>query len=258
MQSKNEPTMRMQVYYYRNLWLHFWKPALMRRVWKIVDKLSDVGRALFAPVIAVWARVRQVHLPKNVDTRIALLSMLSVTLISGTTACPGCSPAYAEYYPLPETQVLRAVDWTPTLRGPDLYQPHMVYPVGNVQIASPFGWRPAPCNGCQSDHDGVDFHVPYGTEIHAAIAGTVTFIGWKGGYGYHIVIDAGYGTVTYYAHMVDGSVPDGIAEGSTVELNQVIGYVGCTGACTGAHLHFGIQESGQFVDPIPELQRYAT
>lgn len=249
---------RMRGYYFRNRWLHFVKPVMVRYMWRIEDAVADVLRKVFAPIHRIWKHIRKTHLPKNVETHIALMGMLSVTLIAGSVACPGCSPAYAEVQALPPTQALVAADWTPTLRGPDLYQPHMVYPVGNVQIASPYGWRTAPCNGCSSDHDGVDFHVAYGTEIHAAIAGTVTFIGWKGGYGYHIIIDDGHGYVTYYAHMIDGSVPAGIVEGSQIELNQVIGYVGCTGACTGAHLHFGIQDSGVFVDPLPILEHYSS
>jgi murein DD-endopeptidase MepM/ murein hydrolase activator NlpD len=138
-----------------------------------------------------------------------------------------------------------------------LYKPQFIYPVGDVSIASAFGWRIAPCAGCSSDHNGTDFHVPAGTEIRASMTGTVIFTGWQGSYGYLIVIDGGHGFVTYYAHMIDGSIPAGIGVGSRVTMGDVIGLVGCTGACTGAHLHFSLQDEGVFVDPLPVLQKYA-
>jgi murein DD-endopeptidase MepM/ murein hydrolase activator NlpD len=46
--------------------------------------------------------------------------------------------------------------------------------------------------------------------------------------------------------------------GSRVNMGDVIGLVGCTGACTGPHLHFGIQEDGVYVNPLPLLQKYAS
>ena len=138
-----------------------------------------------------------------------------------------------------------------------IYKPQLIYPVGHASIASAFGWRVAPCAGCSSDHRGVDFHVPAGTPIHAAMTGTVVFTGWSGSYGYLIVIDDGHGFVTYYAHMIDGSIPAGVVVGSHVTMGDLVGLVGCTGACTGAHLHFGLQDEGTFVDPLPVLEKYA-
>lgn len=252
MQFQHKPTWRMHVYYWKSMWRFFWRPQLL----SYLKPVKTLVERLWGRLRPSW-KLPTISLPKltRVQTTLVMSGLWILALVVVPAVIPQ-GPAFAETDI--HVQRLRAADYVPTLsRGPALYTPHMIYPVGRVQIASPFGWRPAPCSGCSSDHDGVDFHVAYGTPIQAALGGTVTFVGWKGGYGYHIVIDDGYGFVMYYAHMIDGSVPAGIGVGSHVNTGDLIGYVGCTGACTGAHLHFGIQDTGTFVDPLPVLDRYA-
>jgi hypothetical protein len=43
----------------------------------------------------------------------------------------------------------------------------------------------------------------------------------------------------------------GMGPGSQVRKGDLIGYVGSSGRSTGAHLHFSVIVSGQFVDPAP-------
>lgn len=104
-----------------------------------------------------------------------------------------------------------------------------------------------PRNGGQ--HTGVDFAAPAGTHIYAWKDGTVTFVGWSGGYGKFIIVDHGDGTVSRYAHCSGYAV----SKGQSVVKGQTIGYVGTTGNSTGNHLHFEIKINGSFVNPLNYL-----
>ena len=105
-------------------------------------------------------------------------------------------------------------------------------------------------------HQGIDIGVPSGTPIHAAAAGTVIYCGWEEGYGNFVVIDHGGNLATAYGHQSSIAV----ACGQQVAQGQVIGYAGCTGHCTGPHVHFEVRINGNPVDPMGYLlaryQRY--
>jgi murein DD-endopeptidase MepM/ murein hydrolase activator NlpD len=118
----------------------------------------------------------------------------------------------------------------------------LIWPV-NGPITSPFGPR------WGGFHPGIDIGVPTGTPIAAAAAGTVIWCGWQSGYGNLVVIDHHNGIATAYAHQsrIAVSCNQDVAQG------QVIGYVGCTGFCTGPHLHFEVRVNGAPVDPIGYL-----
>jgi len=45
------------------------------------------------------------------------------------------------------------------------------------------------------------------------------------------------------------------AEGEEVLAGDVVAYIGCTGFCTGPHLHFEVREVGSPVDPMLYLPR---
>jgi peptidoglycan DL-endopeptidase CwlO len=122
-----------------------------------------------------------------------------------------------------------------------------IWPV-NGPITSPFGSR-CLVNGDCSFHPGIDIAVPAGTAIKAAAGGMVIYSGWLGGYGNLTVIDHGNGLATAYGHQ--SSI--GVANGASVAQGQVIGYVGCTGYCFGAHLHFEVRVNGEPVNPLNYL-----
>jgi murein DD-endopeptidase MepM/ murein hydrolase activator NlpD len=110
-------------------------------------------------------------------------------------------------------------------------------------ITSPFGMR------WGTLHPGIDIGVPTGTAIHAAGSGTVIWCGWMSGYGNLVMIDHHNGLATLYGHQ--SRIAIGCNE--QVTQGQTIGYVGCTGFCTGPHLHFEVRLDGNPVDPLGYL-----
>lgn len=94
-------------------------------------------------------------------------------------------------------------------------------------------------------HEGIDIGAPTGTTIVAARGGRVTYTGRMSGYGLLTLVDHGGGIVTAYAHQTRF----GARTGDAVSAGQPIGYVGCTGSCTGPHLHFEVRVNGSPRNP---------
>ena len=127
-------------------------------------------------------------------------------------------------------------------------------------VASGFGYRVAPCAGCSSFHQGTDFDPGRGTPIAAIADGVVTEVGNpSGSLGVYAIIRHSVDGVTFsslYGHMELGSLQ--LAVGQKVTRGQLIGRVGSTGASTGAHLHFGIEDaSGTLIDSLEWIRQYA-
>ena len=115
-----------------------------------------------------------------------------------------------------------------------------------AQISSPFGWRRNPFGGRGSEfHSGIDLRAPTGTPIRAAGGGTVTFQGWRSGYGNTVIIDHGSGFTTLYAH----NSANLVNVGQRVERGDIIARVGSTGRTTGPHLHFEVMLNGSHLNP---------
>lgn len=99
------------------------------------------------------------------------------------------------------------------------------------------------------NHKAIDLAAPKGTAIYAAAAGTVTYSGYDGDYGYNIVIDHGNGMQTRYAHASALYV----SRGTRVGQGDMIAAVGSTGYSTGPHLHFEVIVNGVRVNPAPYI-----
>jgi murein DD-endopeptidase MepM/ murein hydrolase activator NlpD len=123
------------------------------------------------------------------------------------------------------------------------------YPVPGAPITSPFGYRIHPIYGTSILHTGIDFGADSGTPIHAAADGVVASAGSLGGYGNATIIEHGGGLATLYGHQSAFLV----SEGDRVSAGEVIGRVGCTGSCTGPHVHFEVRVNGDPVDPMGYL-----
>ena len=140
----------------------------------------------------------------------------------------------------------------PVLGGGDTYK-----------ITSPFGWRVDPVAGAgRQEHKGIDLVLWRGwgavAPVCAAWDGTVIAVrdGVEGfdktrSAGNYVIVDHGGGMSAKYYHLAHGSVT--VAPGDTVHAGQEIGYMGATGAVTGAHLHFQLEIDGVPIDPEPFL-----
>lgn len=127
-----------------------------------------------------------------------------------------------------------------------------------VPISSGFGSRQAPCGGCSSFHEGVDFIPGSGTPIDAIANGTVTYAAYDSSFGYHVIVDHninGQKVQSLYAHMIAGSIK--VVVGQQVTVTQELGQVGNTGHSTGAHLHLEVHLDGTPVDPFAWLKANA-
>ncbi|MCI8309859.1 MAG: peptidoglycan DD-metalloendopeptidase family protein [Clostridia bacterium] len=109
-----------------------------------------------------------------------------------------------------------------------------------------------------ANHTGVDVNIGVvGKNVVAVKAGTVVISEAKKingkyySYGEFIVINHHDGTMTAYAHMLEGSRT--VQPGDKVSQGQKIGIVGSTGRSTGPHLHFEVRVNARPVNPIPYL-----
>jgi len=126
-------------------------------------------------------------------------------------------------------------------------------PISNYKrMSSGFGYRKHPIGGGSKMHKGLDLSANRGTRILSADSGVIKFSGWKGGYGYCVVVDHQNGYETLYGHC-SKLIADA---GDNVNRGDLIAEVGSTGASTGNHLHFEVHKNGTAIDPaqfLPDL-----
>ena len=121
------------------------------------------------------------------------------------------------------------------------------HPVPDARVSSNYGMRTL--LGTTRQHSGIDFSAPTGTAIYASGAGVVTKSGWGSGYGYYVEVDHSNGYKTRYAH-----ASRLIAKvGDYVNAGDYIANVGCTGRCTGPHLHFEVVKNDKRQNPSTYL-----
>jgi murein DD-endopeptidase MepM/ murein hydrolase activator NlpD len=113
-------------------------------------------------------------------------------------------------------------------------------------LESPFGPRG------DGFHYGIDIGVSGSDEVHASLGGTVVVVGEAAGYeGYGRVVRIYHGRdlSTLYAHLANTAVDIG----EHVARGEIIGRAGCTGDCTGPHLHFEVRYGETPIDPAHVL-----
>jgi murein DD-endopeptidase MepM/ murein hydrolase activator NlpD len=101
-------------------------------------------------------------------------------------------------------------------------------------------------------HAGIDIGSLRSLDVTAAAPGVVEAVGetqYYEGYGNIVLVDFGGGLELLYAHLDSVLVKPGDA----VETGQKLGIAGCTGICSGTHLHFEARQDGVAFDPAPLL-----
>ncbi len=154
-------------------------------------------------------------------------------------------------------------------RANGLQDPHRIYAGQRLVVPVPVRAAPARGTGAPSGyvwplrgeilsafgprggarHDGVDIQGVHGAAVVAARAGRVVHAGWYYAYGLTVIVDHGGGIQTLYGHLSALLV----RAGEAVRAGQPVGRVGCTGRCSGSHLHFEVRVGGRAVDPLPYL-----
>ena len=101
-------------------------------------------------------------------------------------------------------------------------------------------------------HPGLDIGILRSPSVRAAAPGVVaqvgTPVGYEG-YGNVVLVRMAPGLEALYAHLSSWRVH----VGELVVADQPLGVAGCTGWCTGTHLHFELRELGRPVDPLDFL-----
>ncbi len=131
-------------------------------------------------------------------------------------------------------------------------QQRWLLPMQYIRCSSPYGYRSHPVAGESKFHYGVDLAGDKGTPIVASRSGTVFMATYDDSSGYYVVLDHLDGYRSVYMHM-DKYI---VTEGQFVLAGQIIGYCGSTGVSTGDHLHFGIYQNGQTVNPADYIDMY--
>jgi murein DD-endopeptidase MepM/ murein hydrolase activator NlpD len=98
-------------------------------------------------------------------------------------------------------------------------------------------------------HAGIDIGILRSLTIRAAAPGRVELAGEPRGYegyGKIVLVDVGGGYATLYAHLDRF----GVRAGEEIRVGEKLGVAGCTGWCTGTHLHLEVRLRGRAVDPL--------
>lgn len=123
------------------------------------------------------------------------------------------------------------------------------WPVTTGYVSSNYGWRKDPFTGVLRKHRGIDIAGKRGTPVMSVAAGTVLFVGRKGGYGRVVEVDHGKGVVSRYAHLNSYLV----SVGDKLKASDKIATIGSSGRSTGPHLHLEILNGNKHINPAAYL-----
>jgi murein DD-endopeptidase MepM/ murein hydrolase activator NlpD len=142
--------------------------------------------------------------------------------------------------------------------GVSLKRAFLKAPLDFIRISSNFNpGRLHPIFRTLKPHRGTDYAAPPGTPVYASGDGKVIDSGFKESNGNYVVIQHGDAYTTKYLHLKKRNVK----RGERVQQGETIGTVGCTGWCTGPHLHYEFLVRGVHRNPatiVNQLPRAQT
>ncbi|MBI2669619.1 MAG: peptidoglycan DD-metalloendopeptidase family protein [Candidatus Yanofskybacteria bacterium] len=113
------------------------------------------------------------------------------------------------------------------------------WPYDDYYLTQSFGMTAYARRGAYggAPHNGVDLVAGYGTPIRPVASGAILASGFNNGFGNWVAVRHEGNLVTVYAHM---RLSSGLANGTPVTADSIIGYEGSTGNATGSHLHLSL------------------
>ncbi|HYI10215.1 MAG TPA: M23 family metallopeptidase [Thermoanaerobaculia bacterium] len=138
------------------------------------------------------------------------------------------------------------------LNGTSLHMP--VVGITPSHLSNSWG---ADRDGGRRKHRGIDIFAPKGTAVVAVADGFISYIGDQPKGGNCLWLTTESGASFYYAHLDRWA--SGLYEGMEVRTGDLLGYVGNTGNAktTPPHLHFGVNDNDEMVNPYPILTKAA-
>ncbi|HNY12291.1 MAG TPA: peptidoglycan DD-metalloendopeptidase family protein [Candidatus Wallbacteria bacterium] len=216
----------------------------------LTDKNTDASKA------GETREFNKTHIVTQTDTLFSIAKTYNVSVSEimsanqlhsvGVKAGSSLSVPSANNKKLEISKIASAKDDTLSQPTPDR---RFLWPSTSRRITSKYGTRVHPVYHVKKFHNGLDIGAPYGSRIKAAENGVVVYSGWKSYYGRVVIIKHSRDLYTLYAHCSALSVK----RGQSIKRGDAIAKVGSSGLSTGPHLHFSVQKSGRFVNPLLNL-----
>ncbi len=126
---------------------------------------------------------------------------------------------------------------------------NMPFPVGTEWLCTQ-GANGSYSHTYNSTRHDVDFDTPNPpaslANLYAPTTGTAYVYYNASGFGYHVNIDRGDGTYVVLGHLAEFA--GGLTSGAYVAAGTYLGKAGCTGNCTGEHVHLGVHSGNASSD----------
>ena len=119
----------------------------------------------------------------------------------------------------------------------------MTYPLRNIKITSPFGYRTDPFTGKRTMHNGVDL-AARSAVVYSMLDASVESTGYDSRSGSFIILRHGNFRISY-CHLSKILV----IKGQSILTGYPVGITGSTGRATGEHLHLVAKYKGKVINP---------